>query len=107
MFGSGEAAAVGAEFEDLWRGVNTGKLTGSLIEAYLAALPMNLADRLDGIEVIDARINPNFIHDNNTRLLHLALQLAHSGRYIACSDHVRLAFNGSFDDAGVPHERYE
>jgi hypothetical protein len=48
--------------------------------------------------MINARIQPNLIHNRNPRLLYFLLQLHHRRTNIARRDHILLLPNRKFDD---------
>ena len=62
---------------------------------------MNLTDRLDSIQVIDSRVEPDLIHYDNPGFLSLFIKLPDRRRDVASRDDVRLALDGCLDHGGV------
>lgn len=87
--GSRETAAVRVKFLDL------------------ASLVVNLADGLDGIEMIHARVDADFVQDGDTGLLGGTIELMHGGRDIASCHDIGLPLDGRADDVGMIDERDE
>lgn len=70
-------------------------------DADLATLLVDLADGLDGVQVIDTRVKTNLVHNDNTSLLRLLIELSDSRGNVAGSHNVGLAFDGGLNDGGV------
>lgn len=81
--GSREAAAVGQEGLDL------------------AAGAVDLLDRLDGVQVVDARVEADLVHDGDAGSLGLGGQLLHGGADVAGGHDMLLGADGRLDDLGV------
>ncbi len=62
---------------------------------------MNLAYRLNSIQMIDPWIKTNFVHDHDTSFLGSGVKLPLCWRDVACSDDVSLSFNSSLNDVGM------
>lgn len=68
---------------------------------------MHLVDRLDGVDVVDTRIEADLVHDDNACLLDLLFELADAGADVACRDDVRLTLDRCLDDIDVVSVRNE
>ena len=66
---------------------------------------MDFFNRLDGVEMINAWVKANLVHNCNPCVLALLLQLQHGRRYVASGDHVLLFANRRLDDCGVKRVR--
>jgi hypothetical protein len=75
--------------------------------SYFAALRVDLVNCLDGIQVIDARVDAHFVQDDDTCFLDLVLQGSHGRRNIAGSDDIRFALDGGLDHVCVMCVRHE
>ena len=73
----------------------------------LSALGVDLADRLDRVQVVDTGIETDLVHDDNARLLDLRLERADRGADIARRHDVRLALDRGLDDGRVVDVRHE
>ena len=62
---------------------------------------MHLVNSLDGVEVVNARVEPNLVHDSHPRLLGLGVQLRHGRRHVARGNDMLLAADRRLDDLGV------
>ena len=74
---------------------------------YLPALGVHLVDRLDRVQVVDARVKPDLVHHHNPRFLDLVLQLPNSGADVARRYYVRLALDRCLDHVDVVGVRDE
>ena len=70
-------------------------------DTHLAALLVHLVDRLDRVQVVDAGVKADLVHDDDPRLLDLVLELADPGADVARRDDVRLALDRGLDDVDV------
>lgn len=68
---------------------------------------MHLVDRLDGVDVVDTRVEADLVHDDNACLLDLLFELADAGADVACRDDVRLTLDRCLDDIDVVSVRNE
>ena len=62
---------------------------------------MNLINRLNGIQMVNPRVQPDLIHNHYSRLLHLLIKRSHSGGDVAGGDDMSLAFDGRLDHSCV------
>lgn len=62
---------------------------------------MDLINGLDGVEVVNTRVETNLVHDDDASLLGSSIKLTHRRADIAGGDNVGLALDGGFDDIGV------
>jgi len=83
VLGGGETTAVGEEGLDL---------TTSLVD---------LVNGLDGVQVVDTRVQTNLVEDNDAGLLGLVLKLKHGRGDVRSGDNVLLLSNGRLDNSGV------
>ena len=74
---------------------------GKATDTHLAALLVHLVDRLDRVQVVDAGVKADLVHDDDPRLLDLVLELADAGADVARRDNVRLALDRGLDDVDV------
>ena len=82
-----EAAAVGEERVDL------------------ASLLVDVVDHLEGVKVVNARIDADLVHDGDASILGLLIQLPHERVDIARGDHVFLELDGRLDHQDVKGPR--
>ena len=80
---------------------------GKATDTHLAALLVHLVNGLDRVQVVDAGIQTNLVHDDDPRLLDLILELADPGADVARRDNVRLALDRGLDDVDVVDVRDE
>lgn len=102
-FRGGETAAVGEEAGDfaalgvdLFAGISILLFSFCFME-----WETYLGDGLNGIEMVNARIKANFVHNGDARLLAVFLELQHSRRDVGGSHDVRLGADTGLDDQGV------
>lgn len=62
---------------------------------------MHLIDCLDCIQVVDAWVKTNFVHDDDARVFGFLIKFAHCGGDITGCDDMNLGFYCSFDDSRV------
>lgn len=70
-------------------------------DADLATLLVDLTDGLDSIQMIDTRVKTDLVHNDDTSLLRLLVELSDSRGNVAGSHNVGLALDGGLDDGGV------
>lgn len=70
-------------------------------DADLATLGVNLADSLNGVQMVDTRVKANLVHDDDPSLLRLFVELPDSRRNVAGGHDIGLALDGGLDDSGV------
>ena len=75
--------------------------------AHLAALSVHLVYRLDRVQMVYARVEPNLVHDDDPRLLYLVLERADARGDVARRDDVSLALDRGLDDINVICVRHE
>ena len=66
---------------------------------YLAPFRVNLRDCLDSVQMIDAWVQSNLVHDDDTCLLGLSVQFTHRRTDIAGGNDMRLSLDGRLDDS--------
>ncbi|KAB8349840.1 hypothetical protein FH972_023853 [Carpinus fangiana] len=81
--GRGQAAAEGEEGGDL------------------AAGAVNLVDGLDGVQVVDARVEADLVEHGDAGCLGLVVELLHLRVDVRGGDHVDLVLDGRLEDGGV------
>ena len=62
---------------------------------------MDFVDELDGVEIIDARVQADLVHDGNAGFFDLFFEGEHCGRDVARRDDVGLGADCGFDDGGM------
>lgn len=83
VLGGGQAAAEALEGEDL------------------ATSLVGTVDEVDGVEVVDAGVEANLVHDGDSGGLGLGVELQHGRRDVRCGDDVLFGLDGGLDDDGV------
>jgi len=68
---------------------------------YLSALGVHFVNNFDPIEVVNARIQANLIHDHNTRRLGVLVKFSHRWRDVARRDDMGFSLDSGFDDLSV------
>jgi hypothetical protein len=68
---------------------------------YFSALVVDFGNLLDGIQMVDAGINANFIQDRDARFLCSRIQFLDGRRDITSRDYVRFALDGRLDDGAM------
>lgn len=66
-----------------------------------AALSMNFIDSFDGIQVVNAGIETNLIHDGDAGLLDTGLELLHGGTNVRCRHDIGLVPDGGLNDQSM------
>ena len=68
---------------------------------------MHLVYRLDRVQMVYARVEPNLVHDDDPRLLYLVLERADARGDVARRDDVSLALDRGLDHVHVVDVRHE
>jgi len=71
----------------------------------LASLLVDVVDHLEGVKVVNARIDADLVHDGDASILGLLIQLPHERVDIARGDHVFLELDGRLDHQDVKGPR--
>jgi len=61
----------------------------------------NLRNGLDSVQVVDTRVQTNLVHDSDTSLLAVLVQLHHCRGDVRGRDNVLLGTDGRLDNQGV------
>ena len=61
----------------------------------------NLRNGLDSVQVVDTRVQTNLVHDSDTSLLAVLVQLHHGRGDVRGRDNVLLGTDGRLDNQGV------
>lgn len=62
---------------------------------------MDTVDEIHGVQVVDAGVETNLVHDGDAGGLGLGVELHHGGRDIGGGDDMLLGLDGGLDDDGV------
>jgi len=62
---------------------------------------MNLVNRLDGVEVVNTRVETDFVQHHDSGSLSFFIEGTHRGGYIAGGDNMSLSFDGGLDDRSM------
>jgi len=68
---------------------------------------VHLVNGLDGVQVVDTRVEANLVHDNNTCFLGRFFEGSHRGRDVASGDDMSLALDSCLDYYSVVSVRNE